>query len=97
MPLNFRNNSEEAIESMFSAINGSLFKVTCAPYKRNINGTSKGILVGGNLSIIYSLLSSDYTNARAFRMATQIIITSGESVPQTTRDNMMACVKTAMS
>lgn len=60
MPLNFRNNSEEAIESMFSAINGSLFKVTCAPSKRNINGTSKGILVGGNLSIIYSLLSSDY-------------------------------------
>jgi len=60
MPLNFRNNSVEAIESMFSAINRSLFKVTCGPSKRNINGTSKGVLVGGNLSIIYSLLSSHY-------------------------------------
>lgn len=60
MPLNFRHNSVEAIETMFSAINGSLFKVTCAPSTRNINGTAKGLLVGGNLSIIYSLLSSDY-------------------------------------
>ena len=60
MPLNFRNNSVESIETMFSAINGSLFKVISASSKRNIKGTSKGILVGGNLSIIYSFLCSDY-------------------------------------
>ncbi len=60
MPLNFKDNTPEALDTLFSAMNGSLFKVNVAPTKRNITGSAKGVLVGGNLSIIYSLLSSKY-------------------------------------
>ena len=60
MPLNFEENSKAAIDTLFSALNGSLFKVQIPPSKENISGSAKGNLIGGNLSIIYSLLASDY-------------------------------------
>ena len=60
MPLNFQENSEMAIETLFSALNGSSFNIKVQAFNRNIPGSAKGELIGGNLSIIYSLLSSKY-------------------------------------
>ena len=60
MPLNFKENTPEAIDTLFSALNGTLYKLQMYPSKRNINGLAKGNLIGGNLSIIYSLLASEY-------------------------------------
>lgn len=60
MPLNFKDNSILALDTLFSSINGSLFNVNTESLERNIQGTAKGKLVGGNLSIIYSLLASEY-------------------------------------
>lgn len=60
MPLNFKENTPEAIDTLFSALNGSLYKVQTETSNRNINGSAKGSLIGGNFSIIYSLLASKY-------------------------------------
>lgn len=91
MPLNFRENSEEALETMFSAINGSLFKVISGSSKRNVNGTSKGVLVGGNLSIIYSLLSSNY----CYDFSNKILFIEDIDEPYYHIDRMMYALKQA--
>ena len=61
MPLNFKENTTEALDTLFSAVKGTLFNVMTVSSRRNVTGTAKGELVGGNLSIIYSLLSSKYS------------------------------------
>jgi len=58
MPLNFAGNTPEALDSLFDTLKGyELF------YQWNVNplnrkGKANGILVGGNLSVLYSLLGS---------------------------------------
>jgi muramoyltetrapeptide carboxypeptidase len=54
MPLNFTKN-EEATKSMVDALFGNLTKIETDENYSNIPGNAKGQLVGGNLSLIYSL------------------------------------------
>ena len=70
MPLNFQDNSPEALSTLLSAIRGekTLFSIPSDP--SNKVGKAKGVLVGGNLSILYSLLGTndqiDYTDKILF-------------------------------
>ena len=59
MPLNFQSNSEEALDTMMKAISGGHYQIEIESSTHNKTGTSEGKLVGGNLSILYSLLGTD--------------------------------------
>lgn len=59
MPLNFRNNSEEALATSLKALRCEEYKVHAPSHKMNQQGIGKGQLIGGNLSIIYSLLGTN--------------------------------------
>ena len=58
MPLNFSTNSPKSIETLFNALTGKPYKISCSETKYNKEGEAQGVLRGGNLSVIYSLLSS---------------------------------------
>ncbi len=49
MPINFPSNTKEALDSLYDALTGKKHKTDC------INGE----IVGGNLSVLYSMLGSD--------------------------------------
>lgn len=70
MPLNFKNNSDESLATLLSALKGQSNPITCEHFEENKTGTAEGILVGGNLSILYSLLGTDdhidYSNTILF-------------------------------
>lgn len=55
MPINFNSNTKEALESLKEVLFGALPIYTSDTNKLNRIGKSNGVLVGGNLSIIYSL------------------------------------------
>ena len=59
MPLNLKVNSEEALSTFRSALMGESFSIHVATSSLNRLGKAKGRLLGGNLSIIYSLLGTD--------------------------------------
>lgn len=59
MPLNFTKN-EEATKSMVDALFGKLIQIETEENYSNISGTAKGQLVGGNLSLIYSLSGTPF-------------------------------------
>jgi len=58
MPFSVEKSTKEAIKSLKSVLFGTSvsYKTPSTPY--NKNGKTKGVLVGGNLSILYSLLGS---------------------------------------
>lgn len=55
MPVSFGSNSKAALESLRNALFGKPFHYKINAHNLNRNGKAKGTLVGGNLSIIYSL------------------------------------------
>ncbi|MBI2281736.1 MAG: LD-carboxypeptidase [Bacteroidetes bacterium] len=55
MPINFTTNTKEALESLKEVLFGALPIYTVEHHELNRTGETKGELVGGNLSIIYSL------------------------------------------
>ncbi|MGE0562379.1 MAG: LD-carboxypeptidase [Flavobacteriales bacterium] len=55
MPINFATNTKEALESLKETLFGALPIYTCDVDELNRFGEVMGELVGGNLSIIYSL------------------------------------------
>lgn len=55
MPFGFKDNTEEAIDSIKKVLFGELLTYQFESHQLNRNGVGEGILVGGNLSIIYSL------------------------------------------
>lgn len=59
MPLNFDTNSDEALKTLLYALEGKPYKISASVNKFNKNGTIEGELIGGNLSIIYSLIGTD--------------------------------------
>jgi muramoyltetrapeptide carboxypeptidase len=59
MPLNFTENSEQALETLFHAIEGMNYSISSPSHTCNVKGKAEGTLLGGNLSILYSLLASD--------------------------------------
>lgn len=70
MPLNFQDNSPEALSTLLSAMCGEKTSFSIPPDPSNKIGKANGVLVGGNLSIIYSLLGTndqiDYTDKILF-------------------------------
>lgn len=59
MPINFHDNTKMALDSLYDALTkGSLtYEIENTPI--NIKGKAEGELVGGNISVLYSLLGSD--------------------------------------
>ena len=57
MPINFPSyqSNDLPITSLFDALEGGVLEYNIASDKMNIEGQAKGLLVGGNLSILYSL------------------------------------------
>lgn len=55
MPINFTTNTKGALESLKEVLFGALPIYTIEHHELNRTGETKGELVGGNLSIIYSL------------------------------------------
>ncbi|MCJ8290584.1 MAG: LD-carboxypeptidase [Crocinitomicaceae bacterium] len=59
MPLNFQQNSEEALSTLIGCLMGKPSEISWKPNEYNRLGTATGTLVGGNLSILYALLGTD--------------------------------------
>ncbi len=59
VPLNFQSNTPEALNSLVNVLNGKLNKYEIAASKYNRFGETKAVVVGGNLSIIYSLIGTN--------------------------------------
>jgi muramoyltetrapeptide carboxypeptidase len=59
MPLNF-NKSEEATKSMVDGLFGNQITIKAEPSPLNKLGTTKATLIGGNLSLIYSLAGTTF-------------------------------------
>ncbi|MBL6667883.1 MAG: LD-carboxypeptidase [Crocinitomicaceae bacterium] len=65
MPLNFSVNSKQALETFRAALTGESFSISVPVSSLNKLGIARGRLVGGNLSIIYSLIGT--TDAYDFK------------------------------
>lgn len=59
MPLNFAQNSEEALSSLINSMTGNPVDISWPRNRYNRGGSVTGRLVGGNLSILYALLGTD--------------------------------------
>ena len=58
MPINFESNTNESLLSLKNTLFGNLNNVECKAHPLNKFGKIEGDIVGGNLSIIYSLSGS---------------------------------------
>ena len=58
MPLNFADNTSEALDSLFGTLEGEKPYYQFASHPLNREGKAVGMLVGGNLSVLYSLIGS---------------------------------------
>lgn len=59
MPLNFQQNSEEALSTLIGCLKGDNQEIRWNSAENSRFGKANGILVGGNLSILYALLGTD--------------------------------------
>ena len=59
MPLNFSSNTEQSLSTLLLALQKEPYSISTNENKWNKLGKAKGLLVGGNLSILYSLLGTD--------------------------------------
>ncbi|HLU84865.1 MAG TPA: LD-carboxypeptidase [Vicingaceae bacterium] len=55
MPINFKTNTKAALQSLKDALFDNTLNYQCASHAYNRLGEARGELVGGNLSILYSL------------------------------------------
>ncbi len=58
MPLNFPENSRQALQTLFDALEGRKWQYHWSSQQQNRLGKATGILAGGNLSVLYSLIGS---------------------------------------
>ncbi len=58
MPVNFAGNTKEALDRMFEVLEGESPRYEINSHELNRPGGAKGILTGGNLSVLYSLCGS---------------------------------------
>lgn len=58
MPLNYKTNSTDALESMLSALNGKPTDIDIKSNLMNKPGQASGTLLGGNSSILFSALGT---------------------------------------
>ncbi len=59
MPINFQDNSKQALDTLFDALCGKEIKYDLPQQTLDILSKMKGEVVGGNISVLYSLLGSD--------------------------------------
>ena len=59
MPINFQENTKQALHSLRDILFGKKNIIDCKSSNFNIKGEASGELVGGNLSILYSLMGSN--------------------------------------
>ena len=59
MPINFQDNSKQALDTLFDALCGKEIKYDLPQQTLDILSTMQGEVVGGNISVLYSLLGSD--------------------------------------
>jgi muramoyltetrapeptide carboxypeptidase len=59
MPLNFKENSTESLSTLLQHLEGNHQAISIPSHPMNIEGIAEGILIGGNLSILFSLLGTD--------------------------------------
>ncbi|MCE2742385.1 MAG: LD-carboxypeptidase [Fluviicola sp.] len=59
MPLNFKENSQDSFTTLEKAWANESYSISSTFTSSNKQGSSEGQLVGGNLSILYSLLGTD--------------------------------------
>ena len=59
MPINFADNTAASLDSLFDAIEGKPITYQIPSSEINITGRAEAKLVGGNISVLYSLLGSD--------------------------------------
>lgn len=59
MPLNFKENTNEALTTLLQHLEGNHQPISIPSHPMNIEGIAEGILIGGNLSILFSLLGTD--------------------------------------
>lgn len=55
MPINFKKNTREALESLRKALFGEPLEYAIPPHKLNRKGMTEGTVVGGNLSLLHTL------------------------------------------
>ncbi len=58
MPVNFAENSSEALESLRLQLGGNWVNSIAAVHRLNREGSAEGNLIGGNLSVLYSQMGS---------------------------------------
>ncbi|WP_070138113.1 S66 peptidase family protein [Crocinitomix algicola] len=58
-PLNFKENTADSLDSLINALNGGVNSYSFDPQKYNIQGNAEGVVVGGNLAIVYSLIGTN--------------------------------------
>jgi muramoyltetrapeptide carboxypeptidase len=59
MSLNFEKNSPETFETLLAGLTGKSYQIKSPFNPENKQGRAKGKLIGGNLSIVYSLIGTD--------------------------------------
>jgi muramoyltetrapeptide carboxypeptidase len=60
MPINYKDNTPEAIESLFNALEGKPNTYEISTHAFNVQAAAEAELIGGNLAILYSLLGTKY-------------------------------------
>lgn len=60
MAFNFQKNSSAALETLKNCLFGIAPEYNISPNSYNISGETNGVLIGGNLSILYSLLGTKF-------------------------------------
>src|SRR6056297_1783854 len=58
MPINFGNNTNSALESLINGLMGKSLRYDFNAHGFNRPGEAEGVLTGGNLSMLYSLMGS---------------------------------------
>lgn len=59
MPINLENNSQQALETLKKSLFGKNLSYEIPADEKNKSGNASGEIVGGNLSVLYSLLGSN--------------------------------------
>lgn len=59
MPINFKENTTEALQSLFNALENKFEAITFESHPLNRFGQADAEVVGGNLSTLYSMLGSE--------------------------------------
>ena len=58
MPINFKNNTSKSLDSLMNSLFGIKNQIECLAHPFNQSGRIDAEIVGGNLSVLYSLIGS---------------------------------------